>query len=268
MQDYEDIKKKAMKKTKERMKEKKGKRDKFAVQLINSIDNLDKTSNTILEQFKEIYSLYFPELEREIDDPDEFLEIATKIERKEEFTPEKLDEHLEEEDEEKLNQIQSKAKRSTGADLKEEDMEKIKEIGELALKMREERKELEEHLERIMEEITPNLTEILGPTVAARLLSEAGSLKKLAMMPSSTVQVLGAEKALFAHLEKGVNPPKHGIIFQYPQIKGAPYDKRGKIARKVAAKASIASRIDYFDGDFKGEEMKEDLEEEIEDILG
>ncbi|MFW5902703.1 MAG: NOP5/NOP56 family protein, partial [archaeon] len=256
---------KAMKKTKEKIKKEKGERDQLAIQIINSIDNLDKTSNTILEQFKEIYSLYFPELDKEIDDPDKFLEIATKIKEKENFKSEELEKIIG--DKEKSEKIKMKAKSSTGADLDGNDLEKITGLGEIALKMRLERKKLEEHLEKIMNEIAPNLTAILGSTIGARILSEAGSLKKLAMMPSSTVQVLGAEKALFAHLRKNVNPPKHGIIFQYPNIKGSPLNKRGKISRKVAAKASIASRIDYFDGEYKGEELKKELEEDIEEIL-
>ncbi len=265
MTDYDELKEKAMEKTKEKMKEKKEERDQIAIQVINTIDNLDKTSNTMLEQFKDIYSLYFPELEKEIEDPDLFLELATEIRNKDKFTEENLKGRLE--DKEKIEKINEKAKKSTGADLSQEDMKRITEIGEIALKMRRERKELDEYLEEIMEEAAPNLTEILGSTVGARLLSEAGSLKKLAMMPSSTVQVLGAEKALFAHLNKDVKPPKHGIIFQYPQIKGSPRDKRGKISRKVAAKASIASRIDQFDGEYKGDELKEKLEEEIEKVL-
>jgi len=265
MTNYEELKKKAMKKTKEKMKEKKGERDQLAIQIINSIDNLDKTSNVILEQFKDIYSLYFPELDKEIDDPDKFLEITAELKRKEDFKIEELEEKLG--SKEKAIKVKEKAEKSTGADLDPKDLEVITSLGEIALRMRKERKELEDYIEGIMEEIAPNLTAILGPTVGARILSEAGSLKKLAMMPSSTVQVLGAEKALFAHLRKDVNPPKHGIIFQYPKIKGSPVNKRGKISRKVAAKASIASRIDYFNGEYRGDKLKKELEEEIEEVL-
>lgn len=265
MTDYEELREKAMEDTKEKMKEKKTERDKLIVQVSNSINNLDKTSNTMLEQFKDIYSLYFPELERIIKDPDLYLEMAVEITERERFTAENLEEYTDERG--TLKKIEKAASGSTGADLGEEDLGEVVKVGEVALDMRERRKELEEYLEELMGEVAPNLKAVLGAFVGAKLMAEAGSLEKLMKMPSSTIQVLGAEKALFAHLNKGVNPPKHGIIFQHPNIKGSPREKRGKIARKVASKASIASRIDYFNGEFRGDELNDELEEEVEEIL-
>ncbi|MGM5480770.1 MAG: hypothetical protein ACQESC_04910, partial [Nanobdellota archaeon] len=107
--------------------------------------------------------------------------------------------------------------------------------------------------------IAPNIAELCGPTIGARLLSSAGSLKKMAFMPSSTIQLLGAEKALFRHLRSGSNSPKHGFIFSHPLIQQAKQSLRGKVARVLADKISFCSRLDYFKGEFKADEYYKQL---------
>ena len=104
----------------------------------------------------------------------------------------------------------------------------------------------EEYLEKEMNNVAPNLAIILGTGVAARMLSRTGSLKKLSSLPASTIQVLGAERALFRSLKTGAPPPKHGILFQHTLVHAAPRWQRGKIARAVAAKAVIAARVDVY----------------------
>ena len=99
-----------------------------------------------------------------------------------------------------------------------------------------------------MKKIAPNLSAILGTSVGARILARAGSIKSLAIMPASTIQVLGAEKALFRSLKTGSQPPKHGLLFQHSLVHAAPRWQRGKIARAVAAKAAIAARVDFHGG--------------------
>ncbi len=125
------------------------------------------------------------------------------------------------------------------------------------------RSEIEKEIEEVTRKIAPNLSEIAGEKIAARLLEKAGSLKKLAEMPSSTIQVIGAEKSLFkalARLRKGkkAKVPKHGVLFQHPFIKTLPKKKRGKMARFMASKLAIAARVDYFKG-----ELHEGLAEEV-----
>jgi nucleolar protein 56 len=109
-------------------------------------------------------------------------------------------------------------------------------------------KGLRKALDRAVEEATarraPNLSKLLGPLLAARLLSQAGGLDRLARLPSSTVQVLGAEGAFFEHLRRGTRPPRHGLLFLHPSIQGAPKRQRGRLARALAGKASIAARLD------------------------
>jgi nucleolar protein 56 len=108
-----------------------------------------------------------------------------------------------------------------------------------------------------MKEQLPNFSEIAGTLLGAKLLAEAGSKRKLAFMPSSTMQVLGAEKALFNHLKKKTSCPKHGVIFNHPLIQKIPKNKRGKVARILAGKLSLAAKIDYF-GKEKTDLKKED----------
>jgi nucleolar protein 56 len=102
--------------------------------------------------------------------------------------------------------------------------------------------------------------------IGARLLSLAGGLEELSRLPASTVQVLGAEKALFRALKTGANPPKHGIIFQHPLIHRASWWQRGKVARVLAGKLSIATRIDAYSGEYQADELKYTLDKRIEDI--
>ena len=96
--------------------------------------------------------------------------------------------------------------------------------------------------------IFPNLVDMLGSQLAVRIVALAGNLSKLARMPSSTIQLLGAEKALFRHMADGSPPPKHGILYQHPNVKTSIGKEKGKASRKLAAKVAIAVKIDYFRG--------------------
>ncbi len=128
------------------------------------------------------------------------------------------------------------------------------------------RDEITKDIERRAKKICPNLSELVGPVIAARLIASAGSLKRLAKLPASTIQVLGAEESFFRHLKSGAKCPKHGIIFRVPMVRNAPKNLRGKIARSLAAKIAIAARVDYYGGKFIGEELKEEMEKRVEEI--
>lgn len=117
-----------------------------------------------------------------------------------------------------------------------------------------------------MKEVAPNLRELVGSSLGARLIALTGSLEGLAKKPASTIQVLGAEKALFRSLKTGARPPKHGIIFQHQYIHNAPRWQRGKIARALAGKLSIAARVDAFHGEFVADSLKKILDKRVEDI--
>lgn len=124
---------------------------------------------------------------------------------------------------------------------------------------------IEEHLRERMPKIAPNLTTIAGYALGARLLSIAGSLERLASLPSSTVQVLGASNALFKHLKGRAPSPKHGVIFRHPLVNNAQKKLRGKIARALASKISLAARYDYYSGELK-EGLLEALKTKVENI--
>jgi len=121
------------------------------------------------------------------------------------------------------------------------------------------------YVERRAPEVAPNLTTLAGPVLAARLIALAGGLEPLAKMPSGTVQVLGAEDALFAHLQGRAPSPKHGIIFTHEYVRGTRPADRGSAARAVAGKLAIAARIDHYSGELRPE-VERDLDERMETI--
>lgn len=135
-------------------------------------------------------------------------------------------------------------------------------MGRLAtaiLSLRESRKSLESEVSSTVESLAPNLSALAGPVLAARLISRAGGLARLAAMPSSRVQVMGAEKSLFKHLRGNAPSPKHGIIYRHPAVIGSPRRMRGRTARVLAAKLSIAARLD-----FNGAGLSLDLQASLE----
>ena len=125
--------------------------------------------------------------------------------------------------------------------------------------------DLRDFIERLAPEVAPNLAEMAGPVLAARLISLAGGLDSLAKQPSGTVQVLGAEDALFAHLAGRGSSPKHGIIYTHPAVNGTRPEDRGSAARALAGKLSIAARIDHYSGDFRPE-IHDELDDRVATI--
>jgi nucleolar protein 56 len=249
-----ELRKKALKKTREKVKKELFKRDKLVVQAIDAIDELDSAANLVIERVRNWYSLHFPELERMLAkrDIDAYLKVVAEGKGRKGIKDEKM---------------AMVAKQSMGADIAQEDLEAVAELAKLALEMRKERERCAKYVESLVREVAPNASAVAGEMLAARLIALAGSLKRLAEFPSSTVQVLGAEKALFAHLKSGVKPPKHGVIFAFPAIRQAPKKLRGKISRLVANKISIAARMDYFGHEDEGKKLRKELDEKVEEIL-
>jgi nucleolar protein 56 len=129
----------------------------------------------------------------------------------------------------------------------------------------EEAASLRSHVERTAPEVAPNLSALAGPVLAARLIALAGGLQDLARMPSGTIQVLGAEEALFAHLRGRASSPKHGVIFVHEAIQGTVPEHRGSAARALAGKLAIAARVDHYTGERKPE-LDAELQNRIERI--
>lgn len=240
------------------------KRDLLAAQAIRAIDDLDKTYNLFAIRTREWYSVHFPELDQLIPDHQLFLELVEKLGVRENFTNENLVEFGISRD--KALIIEEKAKNSIGADLSDFDIKPIQTLARMANEMYELRQELVKYIDAVMREVAPNVTALVGSLLGARLISLAGSLEDLAKLPASTIQVLGAEKALFRALRFGGRPPKHGVIFQFPDINKSPRWQRGKIARALAGKLAIAAKVDAYTGRFIGDKLLEDLHKRIEEI--
>jgi nucleolar protein 56 len=131
--------------------------------------------------------------------------------------------------------------------------------------LREARKIMEMEVITSAEDLAPNLSSLAGPVLAARLISRAGSLRRLAGMPSSRIQIMGAEKSLFKHLKGHAPSPKHGIIYRHPAVIGSPKRLRGKVSRALAGKLAIAARLDYY-GAGRSMDLQSSLDIRLEDI--
>ncbi len=250
--------------TRRKLRREAQKRDLLAVQAIRAIDDIDKTINLYVARLREWYSLHFPELDELVRDHLDYARIVYELGHRDNITVENLVKLGF--SEEKAKRIAEQARKSMGADLSDFDVNYIKTLAGIIIDLYKLRRTLEDYIEAVMKEVAPNITALVGPKLGARLLSLAGGLEELAKLPASTIQVLGAEKALFRALRTGGKPPKHGVIFQYPAIHRSPRWQRGKIARALAAKLAIAAKVDYFTGRFIGDRLKEELEKRIEEI--
>jgi len=240
------------------------KRDLLVVQAIQTIDDLDKALNLFMGRIREWYGLHFPELDRLIEKHETYARLVLNLGRRDNFTVENLEkEGL---PKAKAEQIAEAARASMGAELSEEDMKQIQAMCGNTLGLYDARQSLEKYVDTVMEEVAPNTRALVGSLLGARLIALVGGLNNLAKLPASTVQVLGAEKALFRALRTGARPPKHGIIFQHSLIHEAKRWQRGKVARALAGKLAIAARTDAFSGKYAGEALKASLEKRIGEI--
>jgi len=139
----------------------------------------------------------------------------------------------------------------------ESEVEAVKELSKVLQSLLSYRSYLEMEIDRAMESHAPNLRGLLGPLLGAQLLAVSKGLERLAAMPGSRIQVLGAGKAMARHLRSGQPPPKHGLLFQHPAISRSPWWQRGKIARTLAAKVAIAARLDAHSKEDRSEELRE-----------
>ena len=218
----------------------------FISQAINSIDEIDKSINILMKRLREWYELHNPEFSRATRNNEEFVEeIAEKGKT------------------ELLDKIKISLDESFGSDLGQENLEPIKSLARQISDLYRLRKNLAEYASITMDGFCPNLKAVCDTIVGARLIDHAGSLKRLSQMPSSTIQILGAEQALFRHLKTGSKPPRHGIIIGHELIAKARNSMHGKIARALADKISIAAKIDYFNGKFIGDKLRKELDKKF-----
>jgi len=239
-------------------------RDLLVAQAVQTVDDLDKSLNIFMSRLREWFGLHYPELDRLLDKHETYARLVVNLGTRENFTVENLEkEGL---PKAKSQAIAKVAVASMGADLSDEDLTQIQGMCRNVLELYDVRQSLEKYVDSVMEEVAPNTRAIGGSLLGARLLALAGGLLNLAKLPASTIQVLGAEKALFRSLKTKARPPKHGIIFQHPLIHDAKRWQRGKIARALAGKLAIAARVDAFKGEYMGDKLKADLEKRIDEI--
>src|SRR3990170_926444 len=239
-------------------------RDLVVAQAIQTLDDMDRTVNLFMGRLREWYGVHFPELDRLVEKHETYARLVLNLGERENFTLETLEK--EDIPKGKAEAIAQMAETSMGADVSQEDLTQIKALSKNVLDSYDLRKSMETYLDKTMDEVAKNMKSLVGSLLGARLIAIAGSLRNLAMRPASTIQVLGAEKALFRSLKTGARPPKHGLIFQAALLHDAKKWQRGKIARALAGKLSIAARADAFGGRYVGDVLKASLDKRIAEI--
>ena len=254
----------SMEMTKLKVRKAAEKRDMLVIQAIQAIDDLDKTINLFMGRIREWYGLHFPELDRLIEKHETYARLIADLGSRDGFTAERLEnEGL---PKTRAEHVAEAAGKSMGAWLENNDLAQMQTVCRSTLQLCDARQALEGYMDSLMDEVAPNVKALVGSLLGARLIALTGGLTNLAKMPASTIQVLGAEKALFRSLKTGTRPPKHGIIFQHTLIHEAKRWQRGKIARAIAGKLAIAARTDAFSGKYIGDGLKAGLERRITEI--
>ncbi|MFP4403704.1 MAG: hypothetical protein ACOC3X_02015 [Nanoarchaeota archaeon] len=209
--------------------------DNLISQTINCIEELNKTANLNSKRLREWFALYNPEKTKEITDNCALAKYVI------------------------LNKNE-KISNSMGRDFDCQDLDVIIKLANHVNEIYKLIDFYKKYLDYIMDKKCPNLKEICGSLVGAKLIEHCGSIKKLATMTASTIQLLGAEKALFRHLKTGSKVPKHGLILQHQYVSNAKQKDKGKVARALADKIAICARVDFFKGEFIGKKYREDFE--------
>ena len=231
---------------------------------IDAVDEIDKSINVLVMRLREWYSLHHPSLNRLVEDQELFAKILSACPGKRSINKDCLESAGVQDA--LVEQVVLALTGDIGADLLESDLAVITSLAKSVNSLYQMRNELETYISSMMETVAPNIGALAGPMIGARLISLAGSLKELARKPSSTIQVFGAEKALFRSLKTGADPPKHGIIYRVPEVNTAPFWQRGKIARALAGKLSIAARIDAYSDRDAGSSLREQFLSRVEEI--
>lgn len=233
--------------------------DSMIIQAVKLLDDLDKELNVYAMRTKEWYGWHFPEMAKILNDNLAYARVILTVGMRTNVSETDLSEILPEETE---AAIKAAAEISMGTEITEEDLDNIKLLADQVITYSTYRTELSSYLESRMRAIAPNLTALIGYLVGARLIAHAGSLINLAKAPSSTIQILGAEKALFRALKTKHDTPKYGLIYHSSLIGQATGRNKGKIARMLAAKAALGLRVDALG------EIEDDADDEERAILG
>lgn len=224
--------------------------DTMIVQAISLLDDLDKELNNYIMRTREWYGWHFPELTKIITDNLAYCKVVKTMGYRTNASTTDFSEILPEEIEQELKDA---AEISMGTEISEEDIINIKYLCDQVIEISEYRAQLYEYVKNRMMAVAPNLTILVGELVGARLIAHAGSLLNLAKHPSSTVQILGAEKALFRALKTKHDTPKYGLIYHASLVGQTNTKFKGKMSRMLAAKSALAIRVDALGEDTNAE---------------
>jgi len=236
-------------------------RDQVLMQAVAALDDIEEVSNKLVERLREWYSIHYPELNNLVESHETYAQLVRDVGLRANYTQEKL--KLEPGFKDRLT---AEALNSVGSDFDEKDVEAVSSIALNLAEIYKTQKKIEGYIGVLMEETAPNLSALVGPLLGARLIKLSNGLQRMATLPASTLQILGAEDAFFRFLKTGKKPPKHGIIFQHPEIRNASRQTRGKLARTLASKLAVAARIDAYKGEYIGEKLKEDFEKRVKTL--
>lgn len=239
--------------TSEKIRESIKTNDVMIVETINSLEEIEDTAGKLIERLREWCTPYLPEMEKLHNHELYSKVIATQTSRENIINSGILD------------NTHVSLSENYDVDISESDLEIIKSFANSVYSLYESKNELEKYIDEKIKEVAPNMYDVAGANLAAKLIAHTNGLENLAKLPSSTIQIIGAEKAIFRHLKTGENPPKHGLIFQHPSIRGSNWWVRGKLARAVASKITIAARKDAFSNEYDPN-LKVELDERIEEI--
>jgi nucleolar protein 56 len=262
-QDLEELRRKSIEEAERAIREASSRPDLHLVQAIQALDDTDRYLNVTATRAAEWYGLHFPELGQLVQDNLVLCRLISDLGTRENFSAENLKGRGF--TDKKIEVILSARDRSKGGTISPGDAGRVRALASLALSLSSQRDGLSTYVESQMKKVAPNVSDVAGATIGARLMAKAGGLDRLASMPASTIQILGAEKALFRSLRTGARPPKHGILFQHQAVHTAPKWQRGKIARTLANKIAIAARVDYYRGE-EDTTIVRGLEKRIESI--
>jgi nucleolar protein 56 len=224
--------------------------DRILAQEVRAIDDLVRTANLLVERLREWYALHAPEATRAVPDAEQLARlVADQGDRTAVMAA--LD-------------MATAATTSLGTDLDPADLAVLQGFAGALKAVHESWRSLEARVTDLMATVAPNVASVVGPVLGARLIAISGGLTRLATWPSGTVQLLGAETALFRHLKEGTRPPKHGILFQHPSVHQAPPWSRGAVARALALAAATGAKADAFTKndlrDFLAKQLAADME--------
>jgi len=222
--------------------------DKMLMHTVGVVDELDRVINTLSERMREWYGLYFPEADKLIQSHEHLARIIHEQGKREKIKDKRLLRY---------------SKISAGMPFSDEDLSAVQEYAKSLSELYRTREYVAEYIRKESRVVIPNLSAVAGPLIACRLVANAGGLERLAKLSASTIQLLGAEKALFRHLRGQGKAPKFGVIFAHPLIQKAPKNEKGWVARLLASKLTMAARADFYTGRDISEKLLADFKDKM-----